>query len=77
MITGTSYAGPGNDFIINFTGAADTTYNVEESADLESSFTPLAGVTALTDEFGVGTATVPSGDVGSGKDFFRIAEIPE
>jgi hypothetical protein len=74
LITGTSYAGPGNNFIINFTGAADTIYSVESSPDLQDDFMPIVGVTATTDEFGVGTATVPAAEVDSGKDFFRIAE---
>jgi len=73
-ITGTSYAGPGTPFIIDFKGAADTTYNVETSADLQDDFIPIAGLTATTDEFGVGTAIVPAAEVGSGKYFLRIAE---
>lgn len=73
LTTGTSYAGPGSDFIINFTGAADTTYDVESSDDQLVGFAWI-GVTATSDEFGVGTATVPDAMVGSGKDFFRMAE---
>ena len=75
LITDTSYAGPGNDFIIDFTGAADTTYSVESSADLQvGTFIPIDGLTATTNGSGVGTATVPAVKVGSGKYFFRIAE---
>jgi hypothetical protein len=35
---------------------------------------PIDGVTASTDESGVGTAIVPAAEVGSGKYFLRIAE---
>ena len=73
-ITGTSYAGPGNDFIIDFKGAADTTYTVESSADLQDDFIPIAGLTASTNESGEGTAIVPAAEVGSGRNFLRIAE---
>ena len=73
-ITGISYAGPGNDFIINFTGDADTTYKVESSSDLTTPFAPVDGVTATTDSGGVGMATVPSASVGTGRNFFRIAD---
>ena len=74
LITGTSYAGPGNDFIINFTGNPGTTYKVAESADLQAPFTLIDGVTSTTDGSGVGTATVPSASTGTVRHFFRMIE---
>lgn len=74
VITDCNFAGPGDDFIINFTGAASTTYNVEASANLVDDFAPISGVTATTNASGIGTATVPAASVGSERNFFRISE---
>ena len=74
VITDCDFAGPGNDFTINFTGATSTTYNVEASANLVDDFAPISGVTTTTDASGIGTATVPAASVGSDRNFFRISE---
>ncbi|GHC64125.1 hypothetical protein GCM10007100_34730 [Roseibacillus persicicus] len=60
----------GGDFIINFKGAANTTYAVTSDTDLQG-FETSEG-TVETDASGNGTATVSAGEV---KKFVRIEEM--
>lgn len=73
-ISGSSHVS-GGDFIINFTGNPNTTYQVKKSTTL-SAFVELdPAVTVTTDATGVGVATVPASQLTGAQGFFRI-EIP-
>jgi hypothetical protein len=72
VVTAVSRDGSGN-FIIDFTGEPDTTYNVTKSPDLTTPFGPLTiPLTATTDGAGVGQATVPSAEASETREFYRI-----
>lgn len=64
-----------NNFIINYKGAASTTYNVTKSPDLSTPFGPLTiPLTTTTDAAGVGQAIIPSTETTEAKEFYRIEE---
>ncbi|WP_035606124.1 LamG domain-containing protein [Haloferula sp. BvORR071] len=61
----------GGNLLVNFTGAASTTYNVRGTDTLSGSFTENLG-TVSTDASGNGTATIPLGS--TRKKFVRIED---
>lgn len=72
VVTAVSRDGLGN-FIIDFTGDPNTTYNVTKSPDLTTPFGPLTTpLTATTDGAGVGQATVPASEASETREFYRI-----
>ena len=72
VITETSYAGSGSDFMINFTAAAETLYTVLVSPDLGLPFRPIEGLATTTDSDGVGAVTVPSASLGTNQSFLKV-----
>ncbi len=72
VVTAVTRDGSGN-FIIDFTGEPNTTYNVTKSPDLTTPFGPLTTpLTATTNGAGVGQATVPSSEASETREFYRI-----
>lgn len=72
VVTSVTRDGSGN-FIIDFTGEPNTTYNVTKSPDLTTPFGPLTTpLTATTNGAGVGRATVPSSEASETREFYRI-----
>lgn len=66
---------PAGDIVINFTGAADTQYDVTKSPDLTSAFGPLATpLTATTNSSGIGQVQIPASEASETKEFYRIEE---
>lgn len=66
---------PTGDIVINFTGAADTQYDVTKSPDLSTAFGPLTTpLTATTNSSGIGQATIPASEASETKEFYRIEE---
>ncbi len=73
-ITGVSRDSGGN-FIIDFLGEPETTYEVTKSADLATPFAPLTEpVMPQTNASGVGQATVPASEASEPSEFYRIEE---
>jgi hypothetical protein len=73
-ITGVSRDGGGN-IVIDFTGAANTTYDVTRSPDLSTPFGPLTEpLTATTNGAGVGQAIVPATEASESTEFYRIED---
>ncbi|GAA5129477.1 hypothetical protein JIN84_03390 [Luteolibacter yonseiensis] len=68
-----SWSRNGGDIILNFSGAANTTYYVRGSTDLLTF--PVNHGTVVTDGAGLGTATVTI-DPGKPKEFFRVQTTP-
>lgn len=76
-VAGVSRDGLGN-IVIDFTGAANTTYNVTKSPDLTTPFGPLdIPLTVMTNAAGVGQAIVPAEEASEAKEFYRIEDQPE
>jgi hypothetical protein len=74
LVTGTS-RDASNNFIINYKGAASTTYNVTKSPDLLTPFGPLTiPLTTTTDAAGVGQAIIPATETTEAREFYRIEE---
>ena len=74
LVTGTSRDASSN-FIINYKGAASTTYNVTKSPDLVTPFGPLTTpLTTTTDAAGVGQAIIPATETAEAREFYRIEE---
>ena len=66
---------PGGDIVINFTGAADTQYDVTKSADLTTAFGPLATpLTATTNSSGIGQVQIPASEASEAQEFYRIED---
>jgi hypothetical protein len=66
---------PTGDIVINFTGAADTEFDVTKSPDLTTAFGPLtAPLTATTNSSGVGQVVIPASEASETKEFYRIEE---
>lgn len=65
----------GGDVILDFTGAANTEYQVTRSPDLVSPFVPLVPpLTATTGATGVGQATIPAAEASEKHEFYRIED---
>lgn len=61
------------EVIIDFTGAPNTTYKVTKSANLATPFVPLTIANGpVTNNLGVGQATVPDAEASESKEFYRI-----
>lgn len=61
------------EFVIQFKGAPNTTYQVMKSSNLVTPFGPLTiPLTATTDASGVGQATIPSSEASEPSEFYRI-----
>lgn len=74
IVTGVS-RDASNNFIINFKGAASTTYDVTKSPDLVTPFGPLTTpLTTTTDAAGVGQAIIPATETTDAREFYRIEE---
>jgi hypothetical protein len=60
-------------YLINFRGAANTTYKVMKSPDLVTPFQPLTiPINVTTDAGGLGSATVPVSEASESREFYRI-----
>lgn len=72
-ITSANFAAGGN-YVIQFTGAANTAYRVTKSTMLDTgSFAAMVPpVTATTDGSGAGTATVPATHASGPRGFYRL-----
>ncbi|WP_367873668.1 hypothetical protein [Luteolibacter sp. Populi] len=65
--------GPSGSVTINFSGAADTAYQVTKSPDLSSPFVALAiPLSVTTDAGGAGVVVVPAAEASETKGFYRI-----
>jgi hypothetical protein len=65
-----------NEFVIDFTGAPSTSYEVKKSIDL-STFDPLTvPLIESTDGSGTGQATVPASEMAGPRQFFRLEDTP-
>lgn len=74
VVTAVTRDGSGN-FIIDFTGAPNTIYDVTKSPDLTTPFGPLTiPLTATTNVGGIGQATVPASEASESKEFYRIED---
>lgn len=74
IVTGVS-RDASNNFIINYKGAASTTYDVTKSPDLVTPFGPLTTpLTTTTDAAGVGQAIIPATETTEAREFYRIEE---
>ena len=63
----------GGNYVINFTGAPDTTYRVTKSTETLDGFTEMEPpLTATTDGNGVGVATVPAVEATGPRNFYRL-----
>ena len=63
------------DIVINFTGVADTEYDVTRSPDLSTAFSPLTTpLTATTNSSGIGQVLIPASEASEAKEFYRLEE---
>jgi hypothetical protein len=64
-----------NEYVLDFTGAPLTDYEVKKSLDLGTFDALTAPLIVTTDTGGVGQATVPASEMGGAKQFFLLEEV--
>jgi hypothetical protein len=65
-----------NEFVIDFTAAPSSSYEVKKSAVLSSFASLSVPLSVSTDGNGVGQVTVPAGEMAGAKKFFVIETVP-